>query len=47
MLRGRLYPSERVHFDIDHEAIIRYQVGVGSGLVEACSLAFLCAGFAD
>ncbi|CAJ1342500.1 unnamed protein product [Effrenium voratum] len=25
MLRGRLYPSERVHFDIDHEAIIRYQ----------------------
>ncbi|OLP84042.1 hypothetical protein AK812_SmicGene35120 [Symbiodinium microadriaticum] len=26
MLRARLYPPDRVHFDIDHEQIIRYQV---------------------
>eukprot|EP00931_Biecheleriopsis_adriatica_P074347 TRINITY_DN48427_c0_g1_i1.p1 TRINITY_DN48427_c0_g1~~TRINITY_DN48427_c0_g1_i1.p1 ORF type:complete len:2277 (-),score=572.30 TRINITY_DN48427_c0_g1_i1:97-6843(-) len=26
MLRARLYPADRVHFDIDNEAIVRYQV---------------------
>ncbi len=38
MLRARLYSADRVHFDVDSEAIVRYQAVIcGDSLSRRCT----------